>query len=270
MAFWPARDNTFNHTQGRFPAYLHARLVLEKDRLQLIAPIGTTAEERFQEYVRPLPHWQYLRYDRHPPNILTSPLPDSRNVPNPFYYDPRQSVEEFEDIYARIIRAIADDGVQLVVMFRGGHQHLYPGIIPAQTVDIGVGLLREKWRFPYKAPAAHPSAWEHEVTAMAFFELLTGGTRADYLVATIEDITASTAGTTKALHSYQQVRLEYQGERIGYFVNKTVKNHGVHEGTFRRQGIAAILSLEKPGGNIAEACLLPLQDVPADNAELVF
>lgn len=270
MVYWMARDDTFNHTQGRYPAYLHARLVLEKDRLQLIAPIGTTAEERFQEYVRPIPHRQYRRYDRHPPNILNSPLPDSNNVPNPFYYDPRQPVEEFEDIYARIIRDIADDGVQLIVMFRGGHQDLYPGIIPARTVDIGVGLLREKWRFPYKAPKGHPSAWEHEVTAMAFFELLTGGTRVDYSVATIEDNTASTAGTPKALHGYQQVWLEYQGERIGYFVNKKASKHSVHLGTFRRQGIAAILSLEKSGGNIAEACLLPLKDVPANNAELVY
>jgi hypothetical protein len=104
---------------------------------------------------------------------------------------------------------------------------------------------------------------------MAFFELLTGGTRADFSVAIIEDITASTTSTPKALHSYHQVWLEYLGERTGYFVNKKRKKHKP-VGIFRRQGIAAILSLEKPGGNIAEACLLPLQDVPADNAELVF
>jgi hypothetical protein len=32
MSFWEARDITFNHTDGRMPGYLHARLVVENDQ----------------------------------------------------------------------------------------------------------------------------------------------------------------------------------------------------------------------------------------------
>ena len=175
MDFWQARDTTFNHSEGLYPGYLHARLIVENDQLRLIAPLGETGEQRQQEYLRPIPHWQYLRYDLHPPNIFDAPLPGERTIFNPFYHDRRPGPTEVTDIHARVIRAIADDGPQLIVLFRGRQQELYPGLIPAPSADIGTALLDESSDFPYLAPARHPSAWGQELAGNGVFRTVDRG-----------------------------------------------------------------------------------------------
>lgn len=108
---------------------------------------------------------------------------------------------------------------------------------------------------------------------MAFFELLTGGPRTDFPLASVKDISAGADAASEALYSYSRVWLEYLGARSGYFAlqnNMIQENHNEHLALFRRHEIAAVLSMTAPGGNVANSCLLPLRDIPAGNSELVY
>jgi hypothetical protein len=273
MHFWSTRDTTFNHTDGRSASYIHARLVLESKELRLIAPIGETPETRRDEYLRPIPHWNYLRYDRHPPNIFDAMLPSGLQLPNPFYYDSRPELDEVIEIYSQIIRSIAEDGPQVIVMFRDPTRDWYPRLIAERSQGIGVVILDSIFRFPYFAPVGHPSAWGQELLATAFFRILTGNTESALILASIRDMTAPLAGTPKPLHSYQRVRITYLGQRAGYFVatdDRRADNHDENMEIFRRRNIGAILALESADGNIADSCFLTLPNVPLDGIELTF
>lgn len=274
MKFWADRDTTFNHTRGRLPGYIHARLVLENDQLRLLTPLGITGSERRSEYLRAIPYWRYLRYDRHPPSIVDALLPSGRSIENPFYYDKRPALDEVIDIYQKIIQSIAEDGPQVIVLFRGSNSMLYPRLIPAQPQGIGTALTAYPDSFPYRAPAMHPSSWGQEYTATTFFRLLTGDSKTTVTIATARDLSASMVVTTsKPLHDYQQVWLSYKGNRFAYFVpveNRVQDNHKIHMEIFKQRGIGALLALVTPGSSIADTCLMPLNEVPADGAELVF
>jgi hypothetical protein len=269
---WSIRDTTFNHT-GASPGYLHARLVLESEEIRLIAPIGENAEQRLSEYVRPIPHWRYLRYDRHPPNVLEAMVPSGRTIPNPFYYDPRPGLEEATEIYTQIIRTIANDGPQVIVLGADSLSGWYSRLVSEQSQGIGLVTLSPILRFPYLAPAGHPSAWGQELSATAFFRILTGNTESALVVAGVQDKTASSVGIPKPLNTYNRVRLSFLGQRVGYFVQTNTRRMDEHDQNmkiFRQLGIGAILALESADGNIADACLLPLPTVPPDGVELVF
>jgi len=274
MKFWAERDTTFNHTRGRLPGYLHARLVLENDQLRLLTPLGITGNERRSEYLRAIPHWQYLRYDRNPPSIVDALIPGGRSIKNPFYYDKRPALDEVVDIYQKIIQSIAEGGPQVIVLFRGRHIILYPKVIPAQSQGIGTALIVYPVSFPYMAPAKHPSSWGQEYVATTFFRLLTGDSKTTVNIAKARDLSASTVVTTsKPLRDYQQVWLSYKGNRFAYFVpveNRDKNNHTIHMELFKQHGIGALLALVAPGSSIADSCLIPLNEVPADGAELVF
>jgi hypothetical protein len=272
MKFWSVRDTTFNHTYGLSPGYIHARLILENDEIRLISPIGETAKQRLGEYLRPIPHWRYLRYDRHPPNIFESMLPSGRTLPNPFYYDRRSELEEAMEIYARIIQSMADDGAQVVILFNGRQRDMYPSVMPVGSDGIGVVILAAPSRFPYVAPARHPSSWGQELLAKAFFRILTGDLETAVMLASTEDRTARVVGEPAPLYSFSQARVTYLGRRAGYFVradNQLQHRHDEQMGIFRRLGIGAVLALESPDGSLGDACLLPLRNVPPNESELI-
>ncbi len=134
-------------------------------------------------------------------------------------------------------------------------------------------MLNAVSKYPYVAPAGHPSAWSQELMATAFFRILTGNTESALILASIQDETAALVGVPEPLYTYKRVRVTYLGQRAGYFVMKDNQYSDMHDKNmenFRRRNIGAVLALESADGSIADACLLPLPDVPLDGAELVF
>lgn len=272
--YWWQRDTTFNHTDGEYPDYLHARLILEDDQLRLVAPLGDTAEQRLHGYVRPIPYFHYLLYDRHPVSIVDAMLPEGQQISNPFYYDPRSPQEEVGELYQRVIQSIASDGPQVLVLFQGENRALYPQLIPPQPQGIGAASVKKQSGFPYLAPATHQSSWGNELVAHAFFHMLTGQEPFPLRQAYTRDITADIAGRPRPLYDYRRIWLSYeQGDRSAVFVAADNQEQGVtesHLAWMHKYGVGALLALEKPGTSIADSCLIPLQKIPGNDTELVL
>jgi hypothetical protein len=184
---------------------------------------------------------------------------------------PAWSMDRYE--LMQIIRTIAEDGAQVIVLFRDSTREWYSRLIPDRPHGIGVVVLDAINRFPYLAPGGHPSNSGQEVLATTFFRILTGNPEAALILASIRDRTASLVSAPRPLHFYKQVQVTYLGQPAGYFVSRTNQRQDRHDENkkiFRRLRIGAMLALKSADGNIADACLLPLLNVPLDEAELIF
>jgi hypothetical protein len=274
MDLWWQRDTTFNHSDDHYPDYLHARLILENDQLRLLAPIGDTAGERLHGYVRPIPYFYYLRYDRHPVSIVDAMLPDGKQIINPFYFDPHSPQEEMHELYRRLIQKVASDGTQVLVLFQGDNRKLYPQLIPLQPEGIGAAWVEKPSTFPYLTPAYHQSSWGNEIVAHAFFQMLTGQEPFPLRQAYTHDIAADATARPRPLYDYRRIWLSYeQGDRSAVFVAAGNQQQGVTElymTHMHEHGVAALLALEKPGTSIADSCLIPLQKIPKNDEELAL
>lgn len=273
QSFWVERDLRFNHTDGRYPGYLHARFIVENGALRLVAPIGGDGLERRAEALRAIPHWRYLRYDRFPTSIADAILPEGLRLRSPFYHDPRPAEAEARELYRRIIAAIAADGPQVVVLFSGAGAALSPDILPGRN-DIGAAFLDAPDGFPYLAPAQHPSTLGQRLIAESFFRLLTDDPRAGLDVLTVRSLPGDEAAhETRPLSAYEAVWLQVDGQRLGFFVSATNtarRPAAEHMAIFRRQGIAALLQWPRGVEAVAEADWVPLAQLPRVGGRLSF
>ena len=114
--FQPRRDTRFNHSELRYPYSLHARYILEDEGLRLVTVDGSTRTERFSLYFSFFPRWKYLRYDRNPPAILQSMLPEDRTLSNPFYYYSGSEWEEALKTYGFLLRDLAERAPNIVLV----------------------------------------------------------------------------------------------------------------------------------------------------------
>jgi len=262
--FWHSRDTTFNHADGKF-GYLHSRLVYEQGKLSLLDPLGETGEERLRAYNRAIPHWHYLRYDRHPRNLLDAPFRGERRLPNPFYHDWRRQVPEAWDIYRAVISDIAASAPRVLVLLGQDEVSVYPRLLDDAPANVAVAQLIHPPGFPYITPGSHFSGFGNQATAMAFYQLLSGDPSTGILRAGVTDLTQPGSGPVVPLRDYAQAWLDDSGRRIGYVARANFEEqyrHDLHVTTLRDDGIAAVLALVRPGYSIAYGCLLPLASVP--------
>jgi hypothetical protein len=270
--FWAARDTTFNHTGLKFPGYLHARLILDEESgLRLIAPLGATAVDRLRGYIRAIPHWTYLRYDRHPPNILYAMLPFGRTIPNPFYYYSKSAGDEAVELYQRVIADISGDGPTIIVLFNDRNPDFQKTLTPPREMDIATAVLDEESSFPYVASTGHPSSWGQELVAKSFYRLLTDSTDVDHKLVRIDDVLDSQFDNPEPLHAFERVLVNFRNERVGLFVDAaSQRQYRLDEksAVFRQRKVAALLYLSVPDGNIGDSCIVPLSDIPSAGSEL--
>src|SRR5262249_24293799 len=148
----PERDASFNHAGLRNPYYLNARYVLDGDDVRLVEVVGQTLEERFEQYLRFVPHLDYLRYDRSTPAFVLAALRPDQTISNPFYYvAPAQRSEAFET-YRPLLRRMAAAAPSVSV---GGGEE-----IDALVDSLGLSNLQSfavavPGTFPYLAARNH-------------------------------------------------------------------------------------------------------------------
>lgn len=167
LSFQYGRDTTFSHTRLYSPYYLHARYVIDGDDVRLVDVLGDTHAQRFDEYVRFVPHWRYLRYDRNAPPTLLAALPKDRTLPNPFYYYPGSVESEALATYRVLLRRLCRSARNTVLL------HEIPAVVDAAAATGQPNFVAARSytadHFPYRAPASHYSAFGNQMVAAQFF-----------------------------------------------------------------------------------------------------
>lgn len=159
---WVPRDTSFTFWDP--PAEklgFHARWVLDgDDDVRLVTVLGTTEAERFDAYMRFVPHARYARYDRKPPAFLRAWLPAGRTLRNPFYYRRGELADEAFATYRTLLRRVGTEAKRVVVADLSG----------ADLDDLDVpGVQRVRVpatsAFPYLAPQSHLGPWGNRLIA---------------------------------------------------------------------------------------------------------
>jgi hypothetical protein len=140
MGLFFDREMTFNHFFEAFPDAIHGRYVLERGELRWWEPLGKlTEEDRIAEYLRLLPRWSYLRYDRNPPLVIRALTPAGRVVRNPFYFSSSTPAEEADQLYPALLRRWASGGSQVIFTQMDSAMVRYADGLRDQLVAIEVG-----------------------------------------------------------------------------------------------------------------------------------
>ncbi len=169
--FHADRELLFNHTGGMYPAYIHARYVVDGDDVKLIEPIGRTEEEIAYRYYSLIPEWTYLRYERRLPAFLTM-FYGYGFAANPFYYFRGLGGDYYETklIQSRLMRRMAAETPRVALL------HPFPR--PLETARAaGPQIIAEEMpyyrRLPYFGDT-HEGPLGNRLVAEAFIALLSG------------------------------------------------------------------------------------------------
>lgn len=259
LDFWWLRDGTF--AQWPPPSEtlsIHGRYVLDGDDVRLVDPLGTTEAEQYRSYVRLVPPLRYLRYDRRTPTFLQAWLPPGRTMPNPFFYE---TTDELNETYRRLLRRQLD-GPPSVVLDRMG---LVANVLESRE-DPRRLLLRVDVpeRFPYLAPQNHWSPWGNRLAADHALRTLEVGASATLdVVETSADAPALVSqheGGGLASHDDVSVLLSDQVVGAAYRYEpgiwKTPRVTRFPEGT------AALIALVAPGQPLVDGLFVPLARRP--------
>lgn len=293
--WWSYRDASFNHSDDRnsnslaYPGYLHARYVLDKDTIRLVRVLGADRLERFHNYFRFIPRWQYLRYDRSPPPIVRALLPRLGTVHNPFYYDQRDRRAEVRDLYQRLIAELAKSHSGQVVVY--SHDDVIDevalGAVP-ENANLSVVRLNSSMWFPYRAPIGHASPWGNEQAARILFLALFDESKASFNVvrtftaeqheqfASVEVIKNRSQDLSgQNLAQYQSVYLSYKDHVVGIFVpfgakGNLISNQKTFLHGFHGSNTTALLAFNGASSNLAESCFLPLDFRPDEGTPLML
>ena len=269
MAFWSKRDSTFNHSDLRNPDYLHARYVLEGNDVRLVPVIGDSGDERFDAYFGFLPKWRYLRYDRNPPAVVRSLLPQGNTVRNWFYYDARTVLAESHELYERLARKMSESAENLVIGLFDRSSTINDYMLRVKSPNVTV--LKADFpgdRFPYHSPVTHHSAWANEQKARMFFAAMTGEDESalDGLVIWDSGMAGTGPDEPVPLHEFDSISLAIGDRRIGIInpVSKAMarKFEGRFDETLGNSRIVTLLALKTREMSLSDACMIPLDYRP--------
>ena len=244
-AFWPDRENTFNHylwervytdpsvlrrrggtsapfNLSEFYAF-HGRYVINDGIPEMYFPEGNTLEERTMDYWGFFPPFLYLAYDKNPPLFLAAPLYLLSNhrltIANPFYYDKRGNRESF-DIYHALLKRMAHSAKQVVVAHFDDKRFDPQNIRDIKVSDIdnlAVIYLPLLKNFPYKEPRGHYSSFGNDFYSGIIYDCLRGLTKSRQPVIVTFDLPADTSGTKlpkRFLSDYSEIAFSVDGMRI--------------------------------------------------------
>jgi hypothetical protein len=260
--FQSERDMTFNHTNLRFPYYLHARYVIDGNDVRLAKVIGTDAAERFDGFFAFVPHLAYLRYERNAPAFLQAIVGRQRILKNPFYYDSRPRREEAAATYAILLGHMADTGVPIVLL------HLQEEIVAIanglQRANlVGVPVPSDR-RFPLRAPAGHFSRFGNRWIADQFYALLTGDASRPTVFTTVPlPLPQSLRADHPApIAAFERIEATLTGRPIGVLaVLQNVSEEVEPPDWALRHGTTSLLAFVPRGGAFVEAAFVPVPGI---------
>lgn len=267
--FHPQRDTSFNHTDLLDPYYLHSRFVLEDGGLRLVDVDGNTHAERFSRYFTFFPQWKYLRYDRNPPAILQSMLPEGRTISNPFYYYRGSASEEALETYRRLLRRLAKRASSVVLAH-----------VRTENVELGRSLGIDNlvavkqvrvMRFPYLAPLDHNSAMGNRILAEQFFAHLVASARGRFDVLVSRDpepgLEVDGVASARPLSSFERIEIRIDDRPIGRFTLKRRWWKNLHP---KEDQIDTLVAIKNPDTPLVDAFFFPISAPPPHNARLVL
>lgn len=255
--FQAERDTTFNHTDFRSPYFLHARYVLEDDELRLLEVPGLAYADRFDDYFRPLPRWQYLRYDRNTAPTLVAVIGENRTLPNPFYYRGDSMQDEALAIQAKLLDRIAADGPQIVLLHQD--ERVVRMARGLDRPNLSAGRAFSGTRFPYRAPFGHFSSIGNEEVAQEFFQLLVeGAVEPLSIVETAAPPRARvdvSAPPPRPLSEFDGVEIRSGEDPVGHLVPAVGRPFALPPGSgiLKERGVAGLLTLGSPGASLVDA-----------------
>ena len=264
--FFADRDTSFNHVGLGNPYYLHARYVLDGDGVRLIEVVGSTLEERFDEYLRFVPHLDYARFDRAPPAFLRAALRDGQTIANPFYYRSEDAGAEAFETYRRLLHTLVDAGKPVLVATAGD--------LGKMMRDIGSDTLRTfapitPNTFPYGAPRNHRSPIGNELLAQEYLARLDPGAPQTATILATDPVAAADvprdAAPAPPLWKYARVFVEIERVPVGHFVTGTAAS--TRKGSpelLQAEQIVSLVHVGGPrasdvsGGSMADGCFVPI------------
>jgi len=256
--FQPDRDTTFNHTSYRSPYYLHARYVLEGEELRLLEMPGLAYADRFDEYFRPLPRWQHLRYDRNTVPALAAVIGENRALPNPLYYRKDSMQDEARAIQSKLLDRIAADGPQVILLHHD--ENVVRMARQLRRSNLSAGRSVRITRFPYQAPSRHFSSIGNDLVADEFFHQLVEGADAPLTMVETADPPRARFDDAETLprplSEFDTVEIRSGDDPIGHLVRATTNATGVPPGSpkiLRKRGVVGLLALKGPATRLVDA-----------------
>ena len=256
--FQPERDTTFQHAEDREPSYLHALYVLDGGGVRLVEVAGTTPGERLDQYLRLVPRWDYLRYDRRAPAALRALVPAGFEVRNPFYYHWGSWEEEAHETYRRLIAAVARSGVQVLLPHLSAHIAALGSEL--NLPNVAAWPLHEEPRFPYLAPQGHFSPLGNALVAEQVAIALTQGEPVLDVVRT-EDVARLAEGADDAPRRVEEladVRVALDDVVVGGFADAN-RGAQVDPRAIVRTHARSLLGLEAARDSLLDACFVPTE-----------
>jgi hypothetical protein len=264
--FFPDRDTSFNHGGLSNPYYLHARYVLGGDGVRLVDVVGDSLEERFEEYVRFVPHLRYVRYDRSPPAFIRALFPAGKTMANPFYYDAREMREEANETYRHLLRRMTASGARVRL---GTGADLHDALSPPDDPLLDGFATMLPTSFPYRASRNHLGPIGNQLLARQFANRVAPRADRDLSVLKVTAAPLPRADVARRsrrpLSRFGDVQLRIDGVPVGHFVrgDRASRRQG-SPGLLRSLGIASLLHVGGPASDrvtgsssILDGCFIP-------------
>ena len=263
--FFPERDTSFNHAGLRNPYYLHARYVLDGDDVRLVEVVGQTLEERFEQYLRFVPHLDYLRYDRSPPAFVLAALRSDQTISNPFYYVATDQHSEAFETYRRLLRHMAAAAPSVSVAGGDEIDTLVDGLGMSNLESFAVMIPAT---FPYLAARNHFGPLGNQLLAREYLARIVPGANEALAILRTRDLPSSPradeARTARPLSRFTSVEVALDGVPVGHFFSGRASRREGSADILHNAGVVSLLCVGGPdanqtngGSSITEGCFVP-------------
>lgn len=218
------RDSSFlYHYNSLGP--VHARYILEQDKLRLVSVIGETHEEANRAYHTLVPPLQYIRYDDKAPMFLRVLMPMQRKITlNPFYYRLFHKTQEILETYSVLLKKLGEEAKSVIVICSDKAICELNNSVRAENLYF---MESQVWdivnRAPglYYAPLGHLSALGNQLRAHELYSLLVGkrSARCDVIEMSFsEQQPQSRVPNTLPLYEYNDISVNISNRPVASFV----------------------------------------------------
>jgi hypothetical protein len=264
------RNLTFNHAwSDSHQTYelLHARYIIENNKLKLIDVVGSSQDSRIKNYFSFFPFLRYLRFDINSPAFLASLLPSGRTLHiNPFYYKRGGINKEIEQLYSLFLSDMAASHSKVLVgQYDGDCVAMAKQLHKPNLNAFRLGRPRH---FPYLTPRGHNSPCGNLLVAQQMFNALTKKEKNLLEILTTFDIGEPSPGLLEIkklpLREYDGLAIEIAGVELGgFFHGYDDYRAPTKEFYIKQGGAAAFLAVKSNDASILDGVFVPL-DVTLD------
>jgi hypothetical protein len=253
------RNLTFNHAWRDDHLtfdLLHARYIIENNKLKLIDIVGSNQESRINNYFSFFPFYRYLRFDINSPAFLACLLPSGRTLfINPFYYKGRDINKEIEQLYSLFLSDMAASHSKVFVAKQ------------LHNSNLNAFRLYQQQNFPYLTPRKHNSPCGNLLVAQQMFNALMKKEENPLEILTTLDIEKSSAAPLEIkklpLCEYDDLAIEISEVELGDFFHDYDHFKPTERFYIKQEGVTALLAIKRSDASILDGIFLPL-DVTLD------